>query len=213
MMDMMGAKVLLARHGETGWNRQGRRQGQLDSPLTVVGRRQADQLASLATALEVDAVFSSPMGRAVETARPVAAARGVRIVVLEDLAEMDHGTMAGFTTEEIEASFPGALSRRGQEKWSWAFPGGESYADVDRRAGRPLGTIAASGATRPMVMSHEMVGRLLVRQLLGWGRARASNGAIPTRRCSTSILPLATSATSSSRPVAPESRPPRPFRG
>ena len=62
-------QVFLARHGQTEWNRLGRRQGQLDSPLTVLGKRQAQSLARAVTGLPgIDGVFSSPLGRAAVTA-------------------------------------------------------------------------------------------------------------------------------------------------
>ena len=61
-------RFLVVRHGETEWNRMGRRQGQLDSPLTEDGWRHAESVADLCVVLDADAVFSSPLGRARATA-------------------------------------------------------------------------------------------------------------------------------------------------
>jgi broad specificity phosphatase PhoE len=130
--------VVLARHGETEWNRSGRKQGRLDSPLTARGRAHAGALAEAAAGLKVDAVFASPLGRAVATAAVCAGRTGLPVVVIDELAEVDHGAMAGLTTGEIERRHPGELDRRAADKYRWRFPGGESYADADRRIGRML---------------------------------------------------------------------------
>lgn len=87
-------------------------------------------------------------------------------MVISDLAEIDHGTFAGLTNEEIEARHPGELARRAQSRYTWSFPGGESYADADVRAGAALDAVVATGATSPVLVTHEMNGRMLLRTLL-----------------------------------------------
>lgn len=160
-------RVFLARHGQTEWNVAGRRQGRLDSPLTRRGVEQAHHAARVLRDHAVDAVFASPLGRAVATARIVAGTVGCELVVLDELAELDQGHFAGLTDGEIEDRHPGELGRRAEDKYRWRFPGGESYADVDRRAALALRAIAARPARRPLVVSHAMVGRMLLRHLLG----------------------------------------------
>lgn len=157
--------VYLARHGQTEWNRQGRRQGQLDSPLTELGRGQAATLGCALACLAIDSLFHSPLGRAAETARVIGAHLHQTPIELPDLAEVHHGAMAGLTDEQIERQFPGAFERRVRDKFNWRFPGGESYADVDVRAAAALKTIAETGVRRPLLVSHEMIGRMLLKQL------------------------------------------------
>lgn len=161
--------IFLARHGQTEWNRAGRRQGLLDSPLSAQGLVTAGRAAvALATdRLGIDAVFSSPLGRARTTATIYAEALGLPVTVVDDLRELDHGAMAGLTNAEIEVKYPGQLAERSRTRYAWRFPGGESYADVDRRAAAALTSIAARSARRPLVVSHEMIGRMLVRNLCG----------------------------------------------
>ncbi|MDT0277866.1 histidine phosphatase family protein [Blastococcus goldschmidtiae] len=159
--------VVLARHGQTEWNAAGRRQGQLDSPLTALGQAQAAATAQAVAALPIDGVFSSPLGRALDTAAAAGLRLDLPVTVLAELAEVHHGELAGLTRTQIDARFPGALAARRQNLYRWAFPGGESYADADRRASVALSVIAASGARRPLVVSHEMIGRMLARALLG----------------------------------------------
>jgi len=157
--------VYLARHGQTEWNVAGRRQGRLDSPLTPHGLLQAQRNAALVKREQIDAVFSSPLGRARRTAEILAEALGMRVQVVDDLAEVAHGEWSGLTSAEIDAGWPGQRAVRSQDKYVYRFPGGESYADADSRATRALDGIARLGSRRPLLVSHEMIGRLLMKQL------------------------------------------------
>lgn len=157
--------VYLARHGQTEWNVAGRRQGRLDSPLTPHGLLQAQRNAALLSDEPTDSLFASPLGRAHRTAEIVGNALGLSVEVLDDLAELEHGAWSGLTTAEIEAGWPGERATRERQKYTYRFPDGESYADADVRAGRALAEIARSGARRPLVVSHEMIGRMLLKQL------------------------------------------------
>ena len=159
--------VVLARHGQTEWNRVQRRQGQLDSPLTARGVKQARALSEGVAGLPIDTVFASPLGRAATTAVACAERLGLQVTTVDELTELNHGRMAGLTSEDIERLFPGQLGRRAGDKYRWRFPGGESYADADHRAGMALARIAAAGARCPLIVSHEMIGRMLLRHLLG----------------------------------------------
>jgi len=159
-------EIILARHGETEWNRVQRRQGQLDSPLTARGLSQARAVADGAAALAVDAIFASPLGRAAATAAVCDERLDLTVATVPELAEIDHGQMAGMTAADVERLFPGELCRRASNKYRWRFPGGESYADGDLRADIALARVARSGARRPLIVSHEMIGRMLLRNLL-----------------------------------------------
>lgn len=161
--------VYLARHGETEWNREGRRQGRLDSPLTQNGWDQAQRLARFVTTLSPtpDGLSSSPLGRAIATAEVCSNEIGLQVVVVDDLAELDHGRITGMTSSDVDEAFPGELERREEDKYAWRFPGGESYSDVDARAARALHQIGAAGAKRPLIVSHAMISRMLRRDLLG----------------------------------------------
>jgi broad specificity phosphatase PhoE len=166
-------EVFLVRHGETEWNRTGRRQGQLDAPLTENGSAEIQRVAERIGSLPIDGVFSSPLGRAITTAQAYAEILQQTITTIDDLREIDHGDMAGMTNEEIERAFPGQLTRRSRDKYQWRFPKGESYADADLRAASALRQIAKSGSARPLIVTHEMIGRMLLRNLLDLGPQEA----------------------------------------
>jgi broad specificity phosphatase PhoE len=108
--------ILLARHGETDWNVQGRLQGWDDRPLNETGRAQARELAMRLADVPFDAVYASDLSRARETAEIVAEPHGVPVVVDEDLREMDYGSWSGLTRTQIEQRFPGETRHDGETR-------------------------------------------------------------------------------------------------
>jgi broad specificity phosphatase PhoE len=158
--------VYLARHGQTVWNSQRRRQGQLDSPLTPQGLLHAERTADLVRTANVDSVFSSPLSRARTTATIIATALSMAFEVIDDLQEVHHGQIAGLSDAQIERDHPHVAAGRARDKYRYRFPDGESYADADLRAEHALAQIRAAGVHRPLIVSHEMIGRMLLRNLL-----------------------------------------------
>jgi probable phosphoglycerate mutase len=173
-------QVLLARHGQTEWNVLGRRQGQQDSALTAQGQQNARRLALLAAQEEVDGIFSSPQGRALTTATTIGDVLGREVVVIDELREVHHGDLAGLSDEETAARFPGLLERRHDDLYSWRFPGGgESYEDGAARVTTALHRIEASGSRRPVIVAHEMIGRMVIMVLEGLEPAAALGRSLP----------------------------------
>lgn len=108
--------ILLARHGETDWNRNGIWQGWADPPLNDTGRAQARELAERLRDVPFDAVYSSDLQRAHETAELVAAPHGVPVVGDPGLREIDIGSWSGLTRAEIEERFPGGMRPDGETR-------------------------------------------------------------------------------------------------
>jgi phosphoserine phosphatase len=155
----------LVRHGATDWNDRNRAQGHADIELNERGRAQAREAAERLAACDLDAVFSSDLVRALETARAIARVHGLDVVVERDLREIDQGDWTGLTDHEIKARWP---DRWGPARHFSARPGGESPAQVRRRAlgaverillAHPSGTVAA--------VSHGVTIRTLVAEALG----------------------------------------------
>ena len=136
--------ILLARHGESDWNRDQRWQGHADRPLTDLGREQARALADRLAATELDAVYSSDLERARETAAIVAEPHQLPVKELPDLREVDVGSWSGLTRAEAEERFPNAFRRwtEGGEGWD----DGETYEQLSERV---VGTVLAIAARHP----------------------------------------------------------------
>ena len=108
--------LLLARHGETDWNRESRWQGWADPPLNETGREQARALRDQLRETPFDAVYSSDLRRAHETAEIVAAPHDVPVFADPGLREIDVGSWSGLTHAEIEERFPGAERPDGETR-------------------------------------------------------------------------------------------------
>jgi broad specificity phosphatase PhoE len=145
--------ILLARHGESDWNRDERWQGHADRPLTELGRKQAQDLADRLANVELDAVYSSDLQRALETAEIVARPRGLDVKESPALREVDVGSWSGLTRAEAERRFPEAFLRwlAGEEGWD----DGETYEQLgDRVLGAVRVIAAAHPGERVLVLAH-----------------------------------------------------------
>jgi broad specificity phosphatase PhoE len=133
--------ILLARHGETDWNREGRFQGHADPPLNDTGRAQADELAARLAGIDFVAIYSSPLRRALETAQVVAAVRSLEPVPVEALREVDVGSWQGLTRAEIETRFPEQFADWLDYRQGW--DDGETHDEMGRRVVAALLELAA----------------------------------------------------------------------
>jgi broad specificity phosphatase PhoE len=145
--------ILLARHGETDWNREGRFQGWADPPLNRTGLDQAVELSVRLMADELAAVYSSPLRRALETAEVVAASHGLEPVTVDALREVDVGSWSGLTRAEIEQRFPDEYARWLEYEQGWQD--GETYeAMAERVVAALLELAAANDGTRVLAVTH-----------------------------------------------------------
>jgi alpha-ribazole phosphatase/probable phosphoglycerate mutase len=145
--------ILIARHGQSDWNQEKRWQGHADRPLTDRGREQAQALADRLAHIELDAVYSSDLQRARDTAAVVAESQGLELQQLPDLREVDVGSWCGLTRDEAEERFP-----EGFVRWHDGYPGwedGETYEAMTERVLRAVDEIAAEhDGGRVLVVSH-----------------------------------------------------------
>ncbi|BDB23115.1 phosphoglycerate mutase [Cupriavidus sp. TA19] len=125
--------LIVIRHGETAWNRERRLQGQLDIPLNDTGRAQARALAAALAGEPIDAVYSSDLSRAMETAAPLAEALGLQIRPDARLRERSYGTLQGKTYAEVAEDLPEEFARWQARVPDYAPPEGESLLGFHER--------------------------------------------------------------------------------
>jgi broad specificity phosphatase PhoE len=145
--------ILLARHGESDWNRDGRWQGHADRPLTEHGRTQARKLAERLAQVDLHAICSSDLRRATETAEIVARTKGLAVETLPALREVDVGSWVGLTRVEAEQRYPEGYRRwlAGVEGWD----DGETYDQMSARVVEAVHEIAgAHPGERVLVVAH-----------------------------------------------------------
>src|SRR5688572_13452490 len=131
------------RHGESAFNAEGRIQGQTNVPLSELGRRQSQAVAAALGRLPIEAVFSSPLERALETARPVAEALGLTVRIDERLMEINAGIFQGKVWNEIQAAHPREAQRWLAHDPDFVIPGGESRRSLMTRGRAALEAIRA----------------------------------------------------------------------
>jgi len=136
-MARTGPAVLLVRHGETEWSRSGQHTSRTDLPLLDEGRARAEALARRIADRRFALVLSSPMTRALETARLAGLAGDVEIT--DDLHELGYGDYEGLTTAGIREQRPG------WDLWTDGAPGGEPLAEASARADRVIARTERAG--------------------------------------------------------------------
>jgi probable phosphoglycerate mutase len=139
-------RVLLVRHGETDWNVQTRLQGHTDIPLNAAGRWQAECLRQALQGEALDAVYSSDLQRAWQTAEAVASATGAPLQAEPALRERGFGCFEGLTHAELEARWPDDARRWRQREPAFAPAGGENLIDFHARC---LGATLRLAAQHP----------------------------------------------------------------
>ena len=169
---MKATRILAIRHGETAWNVDGRLQGHRDIPLGDTGRVQARRLAqALAGRGDIDAIVSSDLSRALETARIVAEAQGLPVTTDIGLRERCFGDFEGRTFAEVSAAWPAEAERWRRRDPDWVPPGGgESLLLFRERVTQTVQVLAAQNAGKTLALfTHGGVLDVLYRAATGLG--------------------------------------------
>jgi probable phosphoglycerate mutase len=180
--------LVLVRHGETEWNRLGRVQGRTDIPLNDTGREQAAAAAARLRSAGLDAVTSSPLSRAAETASIIAETVGLgEVETVAGLVERDYGDAEGMNSEQIRARFGGPLVARETREET-----------VERVLPALLGIAERHRGGRVLVVSHGGVIGSLLRHATRWAwpehGERIENGSDHVFRVEDGELTLVSSA-------------------
>lgn len=145
-------KLIAIRHGEAEWNIQGREMGQLDSPLTLRGGEQARAIARRLKTAPFDLIYTSDLGRAVQTAEIIAAACRKEILIDTGLRERHMGIFQGLTIAEMRDKFPKEREDYERIGFEYIIPGGESAKQRLERSVRVLTAIAERHAEETVVV-------------------------------------------------------------
>ena len=162
-------RLILVRHGETERNSEARLQGgKSDLPLNEKGRNQARYLGLALKGEKLEAIYSSPLKRALETAQAISAHHRLRIQPDPALAEIDMGFIDGLDLAQVKESQPDFWKRWREEDYSVALPGGESVLQVQQRAwGTVQGIINRHREGSVAVVGHGITLQTIIAALLG----------------------------------------------
>ncbi|HJS47938.1 MAG TPA: histidine phosphatase family protein [Gemmatimonadales bacterium] len=166
---MKPTRLYLVRHGATTATAEERFSGATGVELSAEGRRQAEALAGRLRDDGIEAVYSSPYGRSLDTARILAGPLGKVPIPCDGLREISHGHWEGLTRREVEHRFPEEYAAYEADPFTSAPRGGESGVEVMARSLPVLrDVVLAHPGARALLVSHKATLRLLLSSLLGF---------------------------------------------
>ncbi|SHJ07148.1 alpha-ribazole phosphatase [Anaerovibrio lipolyticus DSM 3074] len=161
-------KLILVRHGQTVWNKLGKYQGQADIELSEEGRKQAAMLADNFPIEKVDAIYSSPLIRAKETAEAIGAAFSLPVETCPEFCEISFGKWEGLTYDEIHAQWPKEHDLLFNRPDLLTCPEGEGFSQVQKRAAGKMEALIKENPDKTLVIAaHGGVIRTLLCHALG----------------------------------------------
>ncbi len=160
--------LYMVRHGQTAASRENRFSGSSDPPLTAAGEAMAQEFARAYATLNWDAIYSSPMLRARQTADALGRLTGVQVAIEDGLKEMDYGEWEGLKHDDVKVRWPKAFEYWAADVASRGTPGGETAFHVAARAMRVVEAIRSRHQRgNVMLVSHKATLRVITCALLG----------------------------------------------
>jgi probable phosphoglycerate mutase len=172
-MTAPATRIFMVRHGATVLSDEDRFAGVTDVELSEEGREQARRLAERLSHARITAIYTSPLGRTVETARILAAPHDLEMQTRDGFREISHGHWEGMKRRDVEEKFPAEIAEWEKDPYTFAPPGGESGLAVTARALPALiDLVRDHPGQKILVVSHKATIRLLLSSLLGFDPRR-----------------------------------------
>jgi broad specificity phosphatase PhoE len=163
----MATTVYLTRHGQTEWNSRGRMMGWADEDINELGRAQATRLALRMEKLRLDAVYTSPLSRAITTGAIIGKNHGLTPHPVQGLIEINYGDWEGLYRKEVNERWPELQKRMHDDPSGLAIPGGETFKQLEIRVvGAFNDVVRAEEGKHVLMVSHQGILKVLVSQLL-----------------------------------------------
>lgn len=160
-------ELMLVRHGETAWNVEKVFRGRADVSLDEIGIKQAESLARYLSHWRLEALYSSPLKRALQTANAIARYQNVSVQVAQGLIDIDYGKWQSLPEQEVKKLYPTFYEEWKNNPHKAKIPGGESLEDVKRRAMEVVNEAVSRFKGSIVLVSHRVVNKVLICSLLG----------------------------------------------
>jgi len=167
--------IILVRHGETEWNVAEIFRGRIDVDLNETGIKQAELLAEYLSNLKINAIYSSPLRRALKTAETIASCHKLNVEIVPGLIDFDYGEWQGVSHQEVKAKYKELYAEWLNSPDKVKMPSGESLSDVRGRAMGMVDSIIARHKGTVVLVSHRVVNKVLICALLGLDNSRFWN--------------------------------------
>jgi len=160
-------EIILVRHGETEWNIKEIFRGRIDIELNETGIKQAELLAEYLSQVEMEAIYSSPLKRALKTAEVIASYHNLDVEIAPGLIDFDYGEWQGLPHQEVKNKYKELYAEWIKNPHRVKMPGGESLDDVRRRAIGVVDSVISQYEGTIALVSHRVVNKVLICTLLG----------------------------------------------
>ncbi|MGE5583173.1 MAG: histidine phosphatase family protein [Bacillota bacterium] len=146
--------IYLIRHGQTAWNNEGRIQGNVDTDLDSIGQKQADLTGKRLAGQQIDQIFCSDLHRAVQTGEIINKHLQAELIIESGLREIKYGQWEGRQWEDIRAHYPEYVEKWLHDRINLPAPGGESFADLQKRLQGVITRIKNQSSQNVLIISH-----------------------------------------------------------
>jgi len=160
-------KIILVRHGETAWNLEEIFRGRIDIELNETGLKQAELLAEYLSHLKLEAIYSSPLRRAIKTAEIIADYHKLGVEIAPGLIDFNYGEWQGQPHQEVKDKHKQLYAKWINRPHQVKIPAGESLDDVRERALDVVNNVVAKYEGTVALVSHRVVNKVLICALLG----------------------------------------------
>jgi len=160
-------EIILIRHGETEWNVGEVFRGRADIELSETGIKQAELLAEYLSNIKIDAIYSSPLKRALKTAQVIARYHSIDIEITHGLIDFDYGQWQALPHQEVKDNYPELYREWTIHPDRVIMPGGESLDDVRKRTTGLIDEVIAKHKGIIILVTHRVVNKVLICALLG----------------------------------------------
>jgi phosphoserine phosphatase len=163
-------RIYLLRHGQTQWNKELRFRGRADIPLDENGCRQASAVADAFMDKGIKAIYTSPLRRSVETARPLAEVLHLNVVTLQGLIDVNYGEWEGLAYDEVRNRYAELYHEWEEHPDVVRFPNGESLDEVKRRSFSAfMEAVEKNSGEAILIIPHRVINKVLLCAILGIG--------------------------------------------
>ncbi|MFC2047701.1 histidine phosphatase family protein [Chloroflexota bacterium] len=160
-------EIVLTRHGETDWNVAEIFRGRIDVELNETGMKQAELLAEYLTERKIDAIYSSPLRRALKTAEVIAGCHKLDVEITPGLVDFNYGKWQGLLHQEVKAKHKELYTEWIYHPDKVKMPAGDTLDDVRKRAINVVDEVIAKYQGTVVLVSHRVVNKVLICALLG----------------------------------------------
>ena len=160
-------EIIIARHGQTEWNVGEVFRGRADIELDETGVKQAELLAEYLSNAKIDAIYSSPMKRALKTAKAIAGHHQLDVEIAPGLIDFDFGEWQGLSHQEVKEKYTELYKQWTNTPHKVRMPAGETLDDVRKRATGVVNEVIARYEDTVVLIAHRVVNKVLICALLG----------------------------------------------